>query len=88
MSQVVIVSIDIDPGLAAKVRAKHNVMSWEVREAVVMTPVVRAAWDHDPDRGSRLLVVGITAAGRRLKVVLAPIDEGEGHWSLRTAFPA
>ncbi len=79
-------TVDIDPAVSAKLRAKHNVMPWEVREAVVMTPVLKASWDHDPDRGSRLLLVGITAGGRRLKVVLAPVDVVEGHWTLRTAF--
>ncbi len=88
MSEVIIVTVDIDPATSAKLRSKHNVMPWEVREAVVMTPVLKSTWDHDPIRGSRLLAIGITAAGRRLKVVLAPIDIGEGHWCLRTAFPA
>lgn len=60
---------------------------WEVDEAVVLTPVIDSWWDYDPDpaRGWRLMVVGTTEARRRLLVVLYPVDENDGTWSLGTA---
>jgi hypothetical protein len=64
-----------------------GITEWEVDEAVILTPVTNSWWDYDPDpaRGWRLMVVGTTAANRRLLVVLYPLDETDGTWSLGTA---
>ena len=64
-----------------------GITEWEVDEAVVLTPVIESWWDYDPTpgRGWRLKVVGTTAANRRLLVVLFPVDETDGTWSLGTA---
>lgn len=75
--------------LVGKIHRKHNVTLDEVREAVILTDVERSAWDWDPEpsRGWRLIVIGTTYAGRRLFVVLYPVDQVEGIWRLGTAVP-
>lgn len=77
------------PALVDKIHQKHDVTLDEVREAVILTEVERSGWDWDPDpsRGWRLIVIGTTYAGRRLFVVLYPVDQGEGVWRLGTALP-
>lgn len=57
----------------------------EVIEAVQLTDVDDSWWDSDNDRGERLMVVGRTYAGRTLYVVLYPVDEDDGTWTLGTA---
>lgn len=70
----------------AKLAAKHPpVTEAEVREALILTRLVRAGWDDHPERGRRLLVIGTTYAGRTLKAVLYPADEQDGTWWLGTA---
>lgn len=74
--------------LIDKLLIKHDGITLdEVREAVVLTDVERSVWDWDDDpfRGWRLLIVGRTALGRKLLVVLYPVDEGDGLWRLGTA---
>jgi hypothetical protein len=76
--------------LREKIHMKHDVTEVEVREAVVLCDVESSewSWDERPDRGWRLLVTGRTYAGRRLFVVLYPVDENDGVWRLGTAMPA
>lgn len=74
--------------VADKITEKHKVRPWEVDEAVVLTQVEASWWDYDRDRGWRLMVIGTTAADRRLYVVLYPVDEPDGTWDLGTAMPA
>jgi hypothetical protein len=54
---------------------------------VILTEVESSVWDWHPDaaRGWRLLVTAKTYVGRRLLVVLYPVDESEGTWRLGTA---
>ncbi len=71
--------------MAAKLAHKNPpVTPDEVREALVLTRLERAGWDHDPDRGWRLLATGTTYTGRRINAVLYPADD-EGTWWLGTA---
>lgn len=79
--------VQVSPRVASKIAARHNVSADEVREAVILTPVLGARW-HIDERGSRLLVAGTTASGKVLKVVLYPVDANEGIWRLGTAFEA
>jgi hypothetical protein len=73
--------------LIDKIHCKHSVTLDEVREAVILTDVESSVWDWhaDPARGWRLLVTAKTYVGRRLLVVLYPVDEAEGMWRLGTA---
>lgn len=73
--------------LVDKINQKHGVTLAEVREAVILTEVESSVWDwdDDPARGWRLLVTATTYVGRRLLVVLYPVDEAEGIWRLGTA---
>lgn len=73
----------ISPAVAQKIQAKHGVTPDEVRELYGRT--VPGAWDDDPMRGRRLYVVFRTSTGRRLKIVLQPVDVSGGTWRLRTA---
>jgi hypothetical protein len=43
------------------------------------------AWHPDSARGWRLLVTAKTYVGRRLPIVLYPLDEAAGTWRLGTA---
>lgn len=76
------------PNVERKILERHGVTMNEVWEAVVLTQVLRSAWDFDQQRGWRLLVVGETYESRRLNVVLYPAQFEEGSWNLGTAMPA
>jgi hypothetical protein len=78
--------VDISPAVATKIQSKHGVTPDEAREAC--GGYQQARWTYSDDRGLRLSVVGVTASGRRLKLILQPVDEGDGVWRLRTAMPA
>ena len=73
--------------LRQKLHEKHDVTEHEIREAVILCEVEGSAWSYDPDpqRGWRLLVTASTYRGRRLFVVLYPVDELEGIWRIGTA---
>lgn len=72
--------------MSRKLAAKHPpVTEAEVKEALVLTRLVRAGWEDHPEHGLRLLATGTTYAGRRLNAVLYPADEGDGTWWLGTA---
>ena len=81
-----IADIRASPAIWAKVAEKHNVTEPEVREAFILTSLVRAGWDLDPERGWRLLGTGTTYQGRRLNAVPYPVDADDGIWRLGTAF--
>ncbi len=81
-----IAEIRISDRVLAKLADKHQVAGFEVREAFVLTPLERAGWEFDDERGGwRLLATGTTYADRKLDAVLYPIDEEEGIWWLGTA---
>lgn len=77
--------VDIPPGVAAKI-APRPITPAEVREAC--RNVIKAGWHDHPDHGRRVLLVGLTDRGRRLKVILHPVDSTDGTWRLRTALVA
>jgi len=79
--------VDISAAMAEKLQSKHGVTPDEVRE-VVRSHGARFRWHTDPERGLRLLVIGTTAGGRTLKVILQPVDVPDGTFRLRTAFAA
>lgn len=68
-------------------RAGRSVTPQEVDEAAANTLVERSWWDHDHERGDRLMVAGRTAEGRSVLVVLYPVDVADGTWRLGTAIP-
>lgn len=69
--------------MAQKIQSKHGVTPDEVREACAAP--IRTGWHEHPVHGRRLLLIGLTESGRTLKVILQPVDETDGTWSLRTA---
>ena len=86
MQRVYIGHIEISPRMAVKIASKHGVTEYEVREACqAPSRYRRAAWHVHPEYGLRLIVVGETAGGRTLKIVLQPVDVAQGTYRLRTA---
>lgn len=83
MAEVYIAIVEISPAMAQKIQSKHGVTPAEVREACQQ--YTRAGWHDDPEHGRRLLLVGVTSAGRVLKVILQPVYPRDGVWRLRTA---
>lgn len=77
----------IPPEVEAKLREKHALTGDEVREAILLGAHTRAQWNDHPQYGRRLLVRGTTAAGRPLLATLLPIDETDGRWECKTAWP-
>lgn len=73
----------IDPGIADKIRVKHNITPEQVREAC--GGHIQARWHVHPEYGWRLLVIGETYEGRVLKMILHAVDEADGTWRLATA---
>jgi hypothetical protein len=71
--------------LIDKIHRKHGVTLDEVREAVILTEVDSSFWVEDEARGPRLQILARTYAGRRLLVILYPVDVDEGIWRLGTA---
>jgi hypothetical protein len=72
--------------MATKIQSKHGITPDEVREACHRPR--QARWHDHPEHGRRLLVLGRTAGGRKLKIILQPVDPDDGHWRLRTALVA
>lgn len=83
-----IAEVRISEAHEAKIRERRFVTPAEIREAVVPDCYENARWEDHPDHGRRLLVIGRTHQGKRLKVVLEPIDEYDGIWLLRTVLLA
>jgi hypothetical protein len=77
--------IIFDPRVEAKIRTKHNVAPWEVREAVALGAADSATWEDHPNHGERLIAVGRTADGCTLIAYLKPIDRLDGRWVCLTA---
>ena len=84
-SPVYIAEIRISDAIEQKIREKHNVTGDEVREALILRRDVRAAWEHDPQRGSRVLALGHTYQRRLIFAALYPVDPQDGVWNLGTA---
>jgi hypothetical protein len=83
-----IAEIQISDEMEDKIRSRRFVTGDEVREACVPDAYDEAGWHDHPVHGRRLLVRGRTAQGKRLRVILQPIDVMEGIWRLRTVLPS
>jgi hypothetical protein len=79
-----IAEIRISEAMETKIRERRFVTGDEVREACIPDAYERAGWHDHPEHGRRLLVVGRTAQGKRLKIILQPVNVDEGIWRLRT----
>jgi hypothetical protein len=84
-----IAEVRVSPRVGAKLQAR-NISIAEVREAAVLTTVERSRWHFDPSpsRGWRVFLTGSTYQGRRLNIVLYPVDMANGTWNLGTAMIA
>lgn len=74
-----------DDAVVRKILTKHRLSPDEVREAICWGAAEAVRWDDDPHRGSRLLAIGTTSNGVRIKTVLLPIDRSDGTWRCKTA---
>jgi hypothetical protein len=75
-----------DDATIDKLWRKHRVEWWEVEEAIFDDEEARFRWHEDRRHGRRLLVRGRTSGGRRLLVVLHPVEAEAGVWRCRTAW--
>jgi hypothetical protein len=83
-----IAEIQISDAMEHKIRSRRFVTGDEVREACIPDAYDEAGWHDHPEHGRRLFVVGRTAQGLRLKIILQPVDIREGIWRLRTVLRA
>lgn len=79
-----IAHIFISPWVLAKINGKHGVTRQDVEDAC--RDYAKATWIFDEDRGWRLLVLGATSTGGKLRVILYPVDTATGTFNLGTAF--
>lgn len=75
-----------DEAIQEKLWTKHRVLGREVGDVVFDDPEADFRWREHRRHGRRLLVKGRTRSGRRLIVILDPIDLDEGVWRCRTAW--
>jgi len=69
-----------------KLWRKHRVEPREVEEVVFDDEGAEFRWDRRREHGRRLLVRGRTAGGRRLLVILRPVDPEGGVWRCASAW--
>lgn len=75
--------IEMPEGILDKLRTKHNVAEYEVREAFQNTREVQAVVETDEDDNERIVIKGCTYKGRRLIGILYPMDD-QGGWRIAT----
>lgn len=80
--------VQFSRGVETKLRERRGLTPEDVREAICCGVAEAAVWDDGPQRGSRLLVIGTTADGVRIKAVLLPVDREDGTWTCKTAMRA
>ncbi len=80
-----IATLRISRKVLEKLHSKHDLSLEEVKEAILLGAHLSMRWDYDPERGRRLFVWGLTTDGRRLKVVLYPVDD-DGVWRIASAW--
>lgn len=88
MGSVYIGYIEIPDVVAAKIMGKdgRGISPDDVRSAVQVPARHESARWLDDERGPRVLAIGRDATGRRIKVILYPVDTSDGTWRLATAF--
>lgn len=82
--KVEINDVEISASVQAKINSKHGVTVDDVL-FVCHRPHVSGVWHDHPTHGRRLLIIGLTEHGRRLKIILFPIDVARGRFRLGTA---
>lgn len=82
---VYIAEIRITPRIEDKIRAKHKVMPYEVREALVLRDDVYARWEDHREHGLRVVALGRTYVGRPILAALHLVSTRDGTWNLATA---
>lgn len=74
----------IPDSIEAKLRTRRGMTGMQVRGACVPDGYESARWENHPEHGMRLLVLARHEDGRKLKVILEPVDLDLGVWRLRT----
>ena len=75
-----------DEDVIEKLWRKHRVVPREVREVVFEDDGASFRWHRSRRHGRRLLVRGRTAGGRRLLIILRPVDLEGGVWRCASAW--
>lgn len=75
----------ISDSVRQKLLSKHGVHPDQVNEACLFGRQESAREEVDPNRGPRLIVQGTDRDGRRLRVLLKPIDIADGIYRCITA---
>ncbi len=75
-----------DEEVLEKLWRKHRVRPQEVEEVVLEDEGAQFRRSASPRHGRRLLVRGRTAGGRRLLVILRPVDPEGGLWRCASAW--
>lgn len=65
---------------------KHRVEVWEVEDVVFRDESAEDHWSRSRRHGRRLFVHGRTRGGRRLLVILRPINQSKGIWRCASAW--
>ncbi len=90
-ASVYVAHIACSPAVLEKINSLHGVTLDEVREAALYPArpirVSRLEPTHDDPRAPRVVMESLTMLGRRIRIVLYPVDEREGTWRLGTAVP-
>lgn len=79
-----IAELQVSDRTAQKLIHKHRITVEEVESATVGVPGLQGAWDNDPERGRRLLLL-VTIRGRQALVVLYPTSDPY-VWNLGSAY--
>jgi uncharacterized DUF497 family protein len=81
-----ILEIIWDEDVIQKLWRKHRVVPREVEQVVFEDDGASFRWHRSRRHGRRLLVRGRTAGGRRLLVILRPVDPERGVWRCASAW--
>lgn len=80
-----IAEVRFSASVRRKLATKHNLHAEQVEDACLLGRYISAREDLDPDRGLRLIVVGVDRAGNTIQVLLKPIDAVDGIYRCVTA---
>lgn len=84
MEGIWVAVLNISAAVAAKIAAKHDISTHEVREAVTCVQGLAFRWDVDEIRGRRAV---ITAEIRHFQVAVVVYPIGDDEWNLGSVYP-
>ena len=79
------IDVEVSYKVEQKIIGVHHVTPDDVADVLAQPHV--AKWSANEEGTERLLVAGASESGRRIVVVLYPIELDRGEWRLATAYP-